>query len=55
MKQSSWDKTRYCGRYHRILSELVDKGHNFRVKDEAFGSAAAIADTADIDTIDDDC
>jgi hypothetical protein len=41
--------------YDRILPELIDKGYNFRVEDEAFGAAAAIADTADIDTVDDCC
>lgn len=31
-------------RYHRIQPELVDKGRDFGVEDEAFGGAAAVAD-----------
>jgi hypothetical protein len=41
--------------YDWILPEFMDKRHNFRVKDEAFGGATTVADTADIDTIDDCC
>jgi len=40
-------------RYHRILPELAGKGRDFRVNDEALGGTTAVADTADIDAIDD--
>ena len=39
-------------RYDGIQPELMDKGRDFVVKDEAFGSAATVADTADIDAVD---
>jgi hypothetical protein len=42
-------------RYDRIPPEFMDKRRDFRVEDEAFGGAAAIADTVDIDTIDNCC
>ena len=42
-------------KYDRIQPELVDKGRDFWVEDKSFGSAAAVTDTADVDTIDDCC
>jgi hypothetical protein len=40
-------------RYDRIQPQLVNKGRDLRVEDEAFGGAAAVTDTADIDAVDD--
>ena len=41
--------------YDRILPELMGKRRDFRVEDEVFGDAAAVADAADIDAVDDCC